>query len=320
MLAVSLVLLSVPAVAQQVKVEAKMDSVSILVGHQTRIRLELLQNKNQVVIPLVLKDSIVKGVEILDVSLPDTVDLNDSRLQINQNILITSFDSGFYYLPPFKYVDGKDTILSNSLSLKVITLPVDTTGAEFYDIKAVLKPPFVWTDYLYILWILLGAIAVAAAIYLYMRYRNNKPILSAEKKEPDLPAHIRAIRSLEELKTEKLWQNNREKEYYTRLTDVLRDYIEERFGINAMEMTSAEILSLMRSYSEAAPVYDTLKHILQIADFVKFAKLKPLSDDNEASMMNAMFFVHQTKEPEKLAEPETDEAETDVLPSEKTKN
>lgn len=294
-----------PAFAQQTKIEAKMDSVSILLGHQTNIRLGWVQDKEKRVIPLIPKDTLVKGVEVLNVSLPDTTALDDTRLQIDQDVLITSFDSGFYYIPPFRCMDGSDTLISNSLSLKVVTLPVDTTGAEFFDIKTVMKPPLVWTDYLYILWILLGIAVVAVLIYLYIRYRNHKPILPVEKKEPDLPPHVRAIQALEQLKTEKLWQNNREKEYYTRLTDVLRYYIYERFGINAMEMTSAEILSLIRAYSDANSVYENLKQVLQVADFVKFAKLKPLPDENEVSMMNALFFVSQTKEPEKTEESES---------------
>ena len=107
-----------------------------------------------------------------------------------------------------------------------------------------------------------------------------------------------AIKELDEIKQQKLWQQGRSKEYYTLITDTLRKYIEERFGINAMEMTSGEILDLIRKNSEAQSVYDNLRQILQLADFVKFAKMNPLPDENDLSMMNAYLFVNQTKEEE----------------------
>ena len=113
-----------------------------------------------------------------------------------------------------------------------------------------------------------------------------------------------AIKELDEIKQQKLWQQGRSKEYYTLITDTLRKYIEERFGINAMEMTSGEILELIRKNSEAQSVYDNLRQILQLADFVKFAKMNPLPDENDLSMMNAYLFVNQTKV-EEMQEPES---------------
>lgn len=125
-----------------------------------------------------------------------------------------------------------------------------------------------------------------------------------KKEEPKLPPHEQAIKELDEIKQQKLWQQGRSKEYYTLITDTLRKYIEERFGINAMEMTSGEILELIRKNSEAQSVYDNLRQILQLADFVKFAKMNPLPDENDLSMMNAYLFVNQTKV-EEMQEPES---------------
>ncbi len=283
--------------AQQVK--ASMDSAAILVGHQTQIKLEVVQDKGQTVIPPILKDTLVKGIEILKVSMPDTMILNDSKLQINSQLLVTSFDSGFYYIPPFKFIYGEDTLKTNSLSLKVVTLDIDTTGAEFFDIKPVMNAPFVWKDYLMpVLWVLLALLIVAAGIYMYYRYKKHKPLLGSQPVTPLLPAHVRALQALEKIKGEKLWQNNREKEYYTQVTDILRQYIFERFNINALEMTSSEILDKIKVLHDYNSVYDNLKQILITADFVKFAKWRPLPEENEVSMVNAMLFVSQTKEEE----------------------
>lgn len=284
--------------AQNIQVRATIDSTSILVGQQTRIRLELAQDKSNAVSLILPADTLLKGIEILDVSAADTATLSDSRIQINQNILVTSFDSGFYYVPPFKYVAGADTFSTNSLSLKVVPFEVDTTAAEF-DIKTVMAPPFVWKDYLSIILLsLLIPLAVLAGLLIYRRYKNKKPLLNLNKEKPKLPVHVRAIAALEELKQQKLWQNGREKEYYTDITDILREYIEERFHINAKEMTSDEILSAIKETSDANSVYNSLRQILQTADYVKFAKMRPLPDDNELSMINSVLFVNQTKEEE----------------------
>lgn len=295
--------------AQQVK--ASMDSAAILVGHQTQIKLELVQDKDKTVIPPVLKDTLVKGIEILKISVPDTTVLNDAKLQINSQLLITSFDSGFYYIPPFKYIYGSDTLKTNSLSLKVVTLDIDTTNAEFFDIKPVMDAPFVWKDYLMpVLWILLALLIIGVGIYIYYRYKSNKPLLGSQPVTPLLPAHIRALQALEKVKDEKLWQNNRDKEYYTQITDILRQYIFERFNINALEMTSSEILDKIKVLHDYNSVYDNLKQILITADFVKFAKWRPLPDENEVSMINAMLFVSQTKEEE--PEPENNSENQEI--------
>lgn len=282
--------------AGNVKVGASIDSTSILVGQQTTIHLELAQDKDQQVNYPILADTLVTGVEILDIGRPDTTILSDNRIQIDRQLLVTSFDSGFYYIPPFRYISNSDTFQTNSLSLKVIPFEVDTTAAEF-DIKTVMAPPFVWKDYAYIILLgLLIPLLIIAGFYIYRRMKNKKPLIGNTKETPLLPADVRALNALETIKQQKLWQNNREKEYYTEITDILRQYIQERFRIPAMEMTSYEILSGIKASHEARSVYENLKQILNTSDFVKFAKMRPLPDENELSMMNAVLFVNQTRE------------------------
>ena len=118
---------------------------------------------------------------------------------------------------------------------------------------------------------------ICVIAYIVKRIRAKKSLIPFKKEEPKLPPHEQAIKELDEIKQQKLWQQGRSKEYYTLITDTLRKYIEERFGINAMEMTSGEILELIRKNSEAQSVYDNLRQILQLADFVKFAKMNPLT-------------------------------------------
>lgn len=142
---------------------------------------------------------------------------------------------------------------------------------------------------------MLALFLICVIAYIVKRIRAKKSLIPFKKEEPKLPPHEQAIKELDEIKQQKLWQQGRSKEYYTLITDTLRKYIEDRFGISAMEMTSGEILDLIRKNSEAQSVYDNLRQILQLADFVKFAKMNPLPDENDLSMMNAYLFVNQTK-------------------------
>ena len=291
--------ISVFSLSGQTIIRATIDSTNILIGQQTKIHLEIAANKGQQLqIPLI-PDTLMTGVEVLEISKIDTIDIGNNRTQMKYDYLITSFDSALYLLPPFKVIAGADTAFSAELALKVSTLPVDTESEQFYDIKDVRKPPFVLMDYLPGILLILTIIALAALIgFIIYRLINKKSLVPFKKEEPYIPPHIRAIRRLDAIKTEKLWQMGKEKEYHSEITETLRTYIEERFGIGAMEMTSGEILAAIRKFSDTDVVYDHLKQILILADFVKFAKYKSLPDENELSMMNAYLFVNNTKEEE----------------------
>ena len=312
------------AFADNVVVSAKMDSTAIWMGEQTMIHLEMAQDKGKVVQMPFLTDSLVTGIEVLRVTMPDTTDLGNNRIQIISDVLITSFDSGFYYIPPFRYILNKDTFITETLSLKVVPMEVDTTKAGF-DIKGVQKPPFVLWDYisnttLVIIGIVLFLIALGLLYWFWWRRREHpEEIISPESL---LPPHIKAMNALEEVKESKLWQNGQEKEYYTRVTDILREYIDERFHVNAMEMTSSEIISILRRNEDAKLVNHKLKEILEMADFVKFAKMRPLPEDNEAVMRNAITFVEETKPVEEIPVEEKSNTDTEVqkedIPGEKT--
>ena len=261
----------------------------------------------QVVIP---NDTLMAGVEVLNLSKPDSTMIENNRMVIKQDVLITSFDSSLYLLPPLKVIDGVDTVYSNQVALKVSTLPVNVENPEeFFDIKQVWKPPFVLADYYpIIIGILLVLLLAALAWYVWKRMRERKSLIPFKKEEPKLPPHEQAIKELDEIKRLKLWQQGRSKEYYTLITETLRRYMVDRFGINAMEMTSDEILALIKQTTEAQSVYDNLRQILSLADFVKFAKMNPLPDENDLSLMNAYLFVNQTKVVE-LPKPEDEPTE-----------
>lgn len=295
------------AYAQQTLVDVRVDSAAILIGEQTVLHLTVTTDKDKDVRIVIPRDTLMAGVEVLEVPKADSAFIENDRLLIKQDLLVTSFDSSLYLLPPFVVIDGADTVRSNQVALKVSTVPVNADKPEeFYDIKNVWKPPFVLADYYpWIFGVLLALFLICVVAYVVRRMRNRQSILPFKKPEPQLPPHEQAIKELDEIKQQKLWQQGRSKEYYTLMTDTLRRYIVERFGINAMEMTSGEILELIRKQQDAASVYEGLKQIMQLADFVKFAKMHPLPDENDLSMMNAYLFVNRTKV-EVVAEPETD--------------
>lgn len=302
------------ATAQRTLIDVEIDSAAILIGEQTTLHLTVTADKDRPVSIVIPNDTLMAGVEVLNLSKADSSVIENDRLVIKQDILITSFDSSLYLLPPLKVIDGVDTLYSNQVALKVSTIPVNADKPEeFFDIKSVWKPPFVWADYYPIIYSLLLALFLICVIaYLVKRMRERRSLIPFKKEEPKLPPHEIAIKELDEIKERKLWQQGLNKEYYTQITETLRKYIEERFGIGAMEMTSAEILDLIRKNTEAKSVYDNLDQILKLADFVKFAKMNPLPDENDLSMVNAYLFVNQTKV-EEVAEEAVEENDSTNL-------
>ena len=296
--------------AQNALVDVRIDSAAILIGEQTALHLTVTTAKDKPVRILIPTDTLMKGVEILSVSAPDSTLIENDKLVIKQNLLLTSFDSSLYLLPPLKVVDGMDTIQSNQVALKVSTVPVHVDKPEeFYDIKEIWKAPFVLADYYAIIYgVLLTLFLICVVVYIVPRLRKRRSSLPvAAASAPKLPPYEQAIKELDSIKKMKLWQQGLNKEYYTALTETVRKYIVDRFGVNAMEMTSAEILDMLSKEEIVVPVYDRLKQILLLADYVKFAKIHPLPDENDLSLTNAYLFVNETKQKMKAADQEEGE-------------
>ena len=290
-------LLSIDKVAaQSVTVEAKIDSLQILIGEQAKVQLQVAMDAKQHAIFPAYTDTLVKGVEIIETVKPDTQFLNDrQRMLITQEYVITSFDSALYYLPPIPVtVDGKE-YKSKALALKVYSIPVDTLHPDqFFGQKPVMKAPFAWEDwYGLISCSFLALPLLGLLIYLIVRI----PIIRKIKVEPKLPPHQAAMKEIERIKIEKVWQKGRSKEYYTELTDALRTYIKDRFGFNALEMTSSEIIDKLLELKDKEAISD-LKELFQTADLVKFAKHDPQMNENDANLINAIDFINETKQPE----------------------
>ena len=294
--------------AQRIKVTASIDSTNILIGDQVKLFLEIDHPKNIGVEFPNVPEIIAGNVEVISRFDPDTLEMDDEAFQKQiRSYLITSFDSGSYRIPPFWFkinLEGRlDSIPSNGLTLNVHTIPVDTTRGPT-DIKLPYDAPLTLKEVIpYILGIILIGAILFFIFYAIKRKKNNKPIFEFPKK-PKEPAHVIALRELDRIKQEKLWQQGQTKQYYSDVTETLRIYIEDRFGIPAMEQTSDETIESFRTMQNKIndKSFENLKHLLKLADLVKFARYKTVPDDDNMTLLNAYFFVNETKKEEKKVE------------------
>lgn len=289
---------SVLAASAQVSVEAVIDSIQIFVGQQAHVTLTATAKENAKVEFPQFKpmEYITPGVEVLDRQELEQQPQDNGFVSRSMVYTMTSFDDTLYYIPPMTVkIDGKP-YKSKSLALKVLTIEVDTLHAEqFFGPKDVQDNPFQWSDWEGPFWLsVLMLVLLAVAYYLYLRLRDNKPIISHIRIVKRLLPHQKAMKEIEQIKADKMVSSENSKEYYTKLTDTLRKYIVERYGFNAMEMTSSEIIErLMASQDQKA--LDELRQLFTTADLVKFAKYSTLINENDANLVNAIDFINQTK-------------------------
>ena len=175
-------------------------------------------------------------------------------------------------------------------------MEVDTAHADkFFPPKGVQENPFQWSEWSPIFWLsVVLLIILAITYYIYIRLRDNKPIITHIRIVKKLLPHQKAMKEIEQIKADKMVTAENSKEYYTKLTDTLRKYIEERYGFSAMEMTSSEIIEkLMATQDQKA--LDELRELFTTADLVKFAKYSTLINENDKNLVSAIDFINQTK-------------------------
>jgi len=293
-----LLLCAMVARAQGVAVELSIDSIQIVVGDQTKMRLNVtMPAGKQLQMPEYKRaEPLIQGVEVLEQSVPDTTELDHGMVRVQRLYTITSFDDSLYQIPPMAVkVDGKE-YMSEPAALKVLTIEVDTTNtSQFFPPKDVQDNPFQWADVKLIFWLsILLIILCIAAYYIILVLRGKKKIKFPLKIMRRLLPHQKAMKEIEEIKASKLSSSENAKEYYTRLTDTLRKYIEERFGFSAMEMTSAEIIERLKANGDQKMIGE-LQELFQTADLVKFAKYSTLINENDMNLVNAVEFINTTK-------------------------
>lgn len=237
-----------------------------------------------------------KGVDVVASDSLSTINKTGER-HLDFDFTVQAFEPGTVTIPPFAVVGvpGADTAFSNVVTFKV--LPVDVDSLETINpMESIVSPNTKWYDYIpnWTLWVLLTLLAIACVVAAYFILFKREKIFE-QQHEPVIPPYELAVSRLNTLRSRKLAENGHEKEYYTQLVDILREYLQGRFGIYAMEMTSTQIVRALRSNPDTRMTADEMRAVLSIADFVKFAKVRPLPEDNQKAFARAQSFVEQTK-------------------------
>ncbi len=279
---------------QEVTVSARLDSSRALIGDQLTLHLRVEKSAGASVSFPNFTDTISGKIEIIRKSVISTTTGPDGKLVLNQDLLITVFDTGLIEIPPqsFAIQNGslKDTLYTQPVTLQIRSLPVDTT---IRDIKANMRTPVNAQEvFPYFLGFIALALLVIAIIFI-VRKMSRKGTKSIEI-VPSEPAEVIALRQLEQLRVEKPWIQKPVKMYYISLTDILRHYIERRYNIMALEQTTDEILMDLKKSGSKANNLEKLASILKLADLVKFAKLIPDEVENGIQIEEAIGFVKNT--------------------------
>jgi hypothetical protein len=287
------------SMAQSGPLNVSIEGQKILIGEQMNMRVELRSHVADTVLFPTFADTLIKEIEILSQSKIDTAfEGSDLSLKVlRQTLVLTSFDSGYYAIAPIKATVNGDTMESNPFLISVETIPIDTAKG-IYDIRGIAQAPFSLLEWLQENWwwmlVLIFAITLAFVIFIWW---NKRPELTpVEKIIPARPAHEIALERLQKLEAEKMWQADKIKEYYSELTDILREYIELRFQVPALEQTTDEIMtSLKRLPDLSQSQLEKIKRLLFLADLVKFAKEKPVGAENDLYLNHTREFINDTK-------------------------
>ncbi len=281
-----------------------------LIGDQFRygFRLREVAEGTRFALPDFSK-GFMDSVEIVSPLKADTVRVlggkNGPKLyDIDMSMVVTSFDEGSYELLPLSVAMASgagriDTLVFASRTLDIFTMPVDTTTYQIHDIKGQIRYPLKFSE---VLPYLGGLLLLAVLIFLI-----RKAVASRRGKGEDAarqdPPYLVALRKLDHYRGDKYWAPEKQKIYYSGITDTLREYIDARYGIDAMEMTTAEIFKDLKSSGVPADLYEEMKTLFETADFVKFAKASASDEENAAALPAAVRFVTVTYQSQ-LAEEE----------------
>ena len=269
----------------------------LMIGDQTAMHLSATQEANERVEMPVFGETLQDGIEIIDRSAIDTTTLPDGRLQLSQELTLTSFKDSLFPVAPIAVVSGTATFFTDPMALNVIQpFEVDSSLA-ITDIKDIEKAPIYWWGIIRWILLALAIIGLFVGAYYGVQWYRKHFLKEEEVIEPELlrPADEVALEKLDEIKAQKIWKDGKVKEYQTELTDVVREYIGRRFDVQSTEKTSDETLRAMKPLIDKE-LFAKLSKMLQLADLVKFAKWHTTPDENEQALSTAYEFVNETRE------------------------
>lgn len=325
---------SVSAQSVPPRVTARITPDSIMIGDRFTLEIEVDKDLMQSIsFPSIDRRTTTDGaddasdsIECIEELPADTVSAEGRRLRLRKRYIMAAFDEGNYSFGRARvlYADKNivDTLYADdSLKIAVATFQIDSTSHAIFDIKPQKTLPFRFGEISgYMLWALAVLAVVALLVWLAVWWlgKHGRRITDIFKPAPPLPPHVVAISELESLHNQKLWQNNRHKQYYSGLSDILRTYIAGRYGIGAMEMTTDEIIEAMKGIEMPKKNAMDLVAVLRDSDLVKFAKAMPEADENEGAYHKAYWFVEETKPVEIADAVEEDAPTTNPDATEKT--
>lgn len=292
-------LLSGWSLRAQVGVAAELDTTHILIGDQVRLTLRI-SHPPQVRITRIDWEALKEepAIDVISPGQLDTVAVSPEIL-LKQTLVFTVFDSGYFRLPPIPvyYIDGGREGLqqTNDLGLEVRTFPITTDTARLAPIKPIVEEPARLDDALpYVVLIALAGLLIAAIVLLLRRRRPR----ATPPPPPPRPAHELALEQLQALRAAQLWQRGDIRPFQTELTRIVREYLENRFQLPALESTTEEIIARLPATGISAEWAEQLRQMLRTADMVKFAKAVPPVTIHEEMLQRAGAFVEDTREPD----------------------
>lgn len=298
------VALSAQAQQPVMTVTATADSTSLVMGDRTVVNVEVIKNTHEgVLVDMPHKDKDYHGMELAD-CVVDSTDLGNGRIQLIYRMTFQAFDpADILTLPGFAYASAGDTAVSDILTFKVYPVelspelgdPADVENLKIHPDEKVVSIPSKWYDYIpdWWIWVVIGLAVIGLGVVVYYFYKKNGPNIFVSRKP--IPPYELAISNLNKLKAKHLIENGLAKQFYTEATDIWRTYLKGRFDINAMEMTSRQIVKELRDNKEVHLTVDQIEPMLELSDFVKFAALTPSRDDMEKAFGIIYSFVESTR-------------------------
>lgn len=280
-----------------ISTSVSLDTTTIRIGEQVRLYLRSDITGDIDAGWFDLRDTIA-GLDVVSRTGIDTSGSGDT-VTYTQIVILTGWDSGYYVIPPLSLpyrLKGDTTVMaseSEALLLEVMTVEVDTTRS-IRDIKDLKQIPYTWQDALpYVFGTAILLLLIWLGVVLWKRYRNKdtsvKPVIPAR------PPYDVAMEQLDALRMKKLWQQGHTKQYYTELIDILRVFISGNWNMNALEMTSDEILDLHMIRNADRGNFEELSQLLTLSDLVKFARSNPAAHENEHAIDVVRKFIENNK-------------------------
>ena len=283
-------------------VNAEIDTTNIRIGEQFQLKISVADTQN-VIIPKIE----LKGLEIIDSTRIDTI-----KNSLIRRYILTGFDSGAFYIPQQQIFVKNQAFFTDSLLVNVATIAIDTTKVKKFPIKSIKKEPYTFDDFRIYVYLFLVILAIIGFWIYWFVIRKRKETEEVPTYRT-LPPYEEAILRLTELDEKLLWQNNKIKEYYSELTEIVRGYIERELKVPALEKTTDEVLEMIKDFKSADTIetsketVNRLKELLREADLVKFAKSRPLAIEIEEDRKDAEYIIGNLK-PKPIIE-ENDELE-----------